>query len=267
VTFPRPVTKEPGPRFGISLVVMTLGLIAAVVGVVALVSSFWSVINGPVYPVPATVRVHLGSGDYRVYELDRSGANVGGPPLVDSQTLAVRAPGGSPVPVVETSRNETLTSGSERFDTVVRFHAPTDGIYTLRFRTASPTRVMIEHPLEDLVRDNLAWVGLIIIGGLLAALGFVMVIVGLVRRGSARRRALAASAGPVATPPLPAATAPGAPATPTVTPGPAPTPVPEPTAPDPEPTAAAPAGWFPDPSGTHRLRYWDGQTWTEHIAD
>jgi Protein of unknown function (DUF2510)/Domain of unknown function (DUF4234) len=27
------------------------------------------------------------------------------------------------------------------------------------------------------------------------------------------------------------------------------------------------AGWHPDPSGQHQLRYWDGQTWTDHVSD
>lgn len=31
-----------------------------------------------------------------------------------------------------------------------------------------------------------------------------------------------------------------------------------------EPT---PAGWLPDPTGRHQLRYWDGAQWTEHVAD
>jgi hypothetical protein len=31
-------------------------------------------------------------------------------------------------------------------------------------------------------------------------------------------------------------------------------------------TAAA-SGWFADPLGRHELRYWDGATWTEHVAD
>jgi len=26
-------------------------------------------------------------------------------------------------------------------------------------------------------------------------------------------------------------------------------------------------GWFPDPSRTHELRYYDGATWTEHVSD
>lgn len=35
----------------------------------------------------------------------------------------------------------------------------------------------------------------------------------------------------------------------------------------PAPAAAQPAGWFPDPKGEKRLRYWDGQAWTDHTAD
>jgi len=27
------------------------------------------------------------------------------------------------------------------------------------------------------------------------------------------------------------------------------------------------AGWHPDPSGQHQLRYWDGQTWTDNVSD
>lgn len=39
----------------------------------------------------------------------------------------------------------------------------------------------------------------------------------------------------------------------------------------PEAAAAAPpmppAGWYADPHGQHRVRYWDGQQWTEHVSD
>jgi len=31
--------------------------------------------------------------------------------------------------------------------------------------------------------------------------------------------------------------------------------------------AAAPGGWFADPSGRHELRYFDGQKWTAHVSD
>ena len=29
---------------------------------------------------------------------------------------------------------------------------------------------------------------------------------------------------------------------------------------------AATAGWYPDPTGEHALRYWDGAAWTDHVA-
>jgi hypothetical protein len=31
--------------------------------------------------------------------------------------------------------------------------------------------------------------------------------------------------------------------------------------------AATPAGWYADPKGERRLRYWDGAAWTAHVAD
>ena len=32
-------------------------------------------------------------------------------------------------------------------------------------------------------------------------------------------------------------------------------------------TQAQGAGWHPDPSGRHQLRYWDGQAWTDSVSD
>ena len=36
--------------------------------------------------------------------------------------------------------------------------------------------------------------------------------------------------------------------------------------PEPAPVASVPAGWYADPAGRFELRYWDGLTWTEHVA-
>ncbi len=33
------------------------------------------------------------------------------------------------------------------------------------------------------------------------------------------------------------------------------------------PAGTTPAGWNPDPTGRHELRYWDGQQWSEHVSD
>lgn len=33
------------------------------------------------------------------------------------------------------------------------------------------------------------------------------------------------------------------------------------------PSAFVPAAWYPDPTGRHQQRYWDGQCWTPDVAD
>ena len=27
------------------------------------------------------------------------------------------------------------------------------------------------------------------------------------------------------------------------------------------------ANWYPDPTGRHEHRYWDGNAWTDHVSD
>lgn len=34
----------------------------------------------------------------------------------------------------------------------------------------------------------------------------------------------------------------------------------------PPPALLPPAGWYPDPSGRHEQRYWDGKGWTGHVS-
>jgi hypothetical protein len=64
-------------------------------------------------------------------------------------------------------------------------------------------------------------------------------------------------------PPAPAAPAPAAPATEPA----ASTPGQPPPPPPPPPLPLTPAAWYPDPSGRHQQRYWDGQGWTPQVAD
>jgi uncharacterized RDD family membrane protein YckC len=78
-------------------------------------------------------------------------------------------------------------------------------------------------------------------------------------------------AGPQAPSPGPQAPSPG-PLTPSAGPqapspgpqSPAASPQEPPTEPQP---ASPPADWYPDPHGQKRLRYWDGENWTDHTAD
>lgn len=62
----------------------------------------------------------------------------------------------------------------------------------------------------------------------------------------------------------------GAPAIPGYAVPPAPPAPPAPPMPPMAPMTAAPAlpaaGWLPDPTERHELRYWDGSQWTEHVS-
>ena len=87
--------------------------------------------------------------------------------------------------------------------------------------------VMIQPSFEELLRRNVPWFLAVAGGGFIGFAGFVMLIVGIIRRSSAKKLvpAMAVATG-----------------------------------------STAPAGWFADPSGQHRLRYWDGNAWTDHIS-
>jgi hypothetical protein len=105
--------RPPGPRFGVSIGVLLVGLAAAIVGVVMIVSAFWQLVNGPSYAVPSVLRVHLGSGDYKIYEYERFGNGDGfrsAPPLVNTSTVSP-----SPVrPAAPARRSRTATPAIPR---------------------------------------------------------------------------------------------------------------------------------------------------------
>jgi hypothetical protein len=45
-------------------------------------------------------------------------------------------------------------------------------------------------------------------------------------------------------------------------------PLPRPSGPEDQPDVnVPPPGWYPDVSARHELRYWDGDAWTDHVAD
>ena len=71
------------------------------------------------------------------------------------------------------------------------------------------------------------WVADIAVGWLIGLVGMTMLLTGVIRRGRAARAARTAALA----------------------------------------ARVAPAGWFADPLGEHRLRYWNGEQWTDHVAN
>ncbi len=240
--------RVKGPRLRTAIPVIVLGLVLGIAGAVALGAAFWDVITGPRYTVPGIVSIHLDSGTHVVFEQTGPTVSFGRVDVnrldavsIEPNQVTVTAPDGSRLRVRRSDRGESIDRNSEHYVAAVEFIAPRAGTYRLQFRTA-PARVVIQKPLGDVVRDNVGWIIATAGGGLLFLGGIVLLIVGLARRSSARRAATLRYAPVGTSPPMPAPTAP-------------PTPV------------VAPAGWFPDPHGQRRLRYWDGTIWTEHTAD
>ncbi len=271
---PQPIvsTKVKGPRIRSAVAVFVLGILLVAPGVWKFASSVVDILDGPVYSIPGTVRTHLDSGTYIVFERTGS-ANSFGPASVttdhgitlDSTNVTVTDPSGNDVGVRSSVPNETITRGSDRFVAAVEFNAAHAGRYAIHIDVSQPGLVVIQHPLGDIFRKNVPWLLAIVVGGMLAVAGFVMFIVGIVRRGRSPKTPVMVG-GVVTTPwgtePVspPTAAPMAAPmAAPIAAPTPVPTPVPTPALP--------PAAWHPDPQGQHRLRYWDGANWTDHTAD
>jgi Protein of unknown function (DUF2510) len=229
-----PQVRKKGPPFRTSAAVLVLGIIVAIPGVLILVFAFWHALSGPTYTIPGSLHLDLGPGRYVVFE--RTGHRSSFGPvtverdrglLLETNQLVVNGPGGTSLEVREATPNENITRNSDRYVSSLEFTTPRAGRYELDFSGAEPGRVIVQRPLEDLVSRRAAWVVAIGVGWLVALIGMVMLITGVVRRGRAERAATRLA---------PAQWMPG-------------------------------PAWYPDPQGQHRLRYWDGRQWTDHFAD
>lgn len=241
-----------GPRLLISIAVLVLGIILAVAGIIGFASRFVDFLDSPAYTVPGTAQIKLEKGTYLVYDLARVG--------LDPSELTVTDPNGRDIRVKSTSPNETITHGGGEYRSTVEFEVPRPGRYALRFETTQRTRVIVQHPLGDIVVDNIGWLLAIVAGGLIGVAGLIMLIVGIVRRSKHNRASAMLPVGGVGAAVMTPGVAPAGVVAPDV-------PAPGVAAPVAAPTSLPAAAWFPDPHGQHRLRYWDGQAWTDHTSD
>jgi hypothetical protein len=256
--------KRPGPRLILALLVMGLGVIIGVVSIVKAVSPFVNTFRSSTHFSNEVVHQHLGSGEYRVYEGTGTTGGFGstrfrdvgrvtiGPDNVDITDAAGRS-----VATDFVSNSETITRGERVYTAAVAFHIDEAGDYTIALHPRFPIEFIIGRSLGDTFKTSAPWIGTAALGGLIFILGLVLLIVGRVRRSRANRPAFAGAGPPGA-----GYGAPGAPAYATWPPRPQPPAGPEP---GPAPGQAPPVpGWYTDPGGSNRLRYWDGNQWTDH---
>jgi hypothetical protein len=225
--------RLPGPSLRVAISLMLVGAALAIPTFIAGIVPVVRAITNPIqFDAPGPVRVHLGKGTYMVYQ-DKGASSIGSSfSFDDSVTITpadvmVSGVDGTNVEVRDRGTiRETLTRNGDRFVGAVRFTTPASGDYVVSVHETTARPVLIARPFSNVVRSVLGWFALAGVGGLAFGVGVVLLIVGSVRRSRVRKTFAYATLPP-----------PGLP----------------------------PAGWHTDPWDTGRLRYWDGNRWTEHV--
>ncbi len=243
---------------------MILGVVLAIAGGAFFIGTAGSKViatfTAPVRATPADFTVDLDAGTYVVYE--NTGVARGSEPMntmrggqvtITPSAIEVVSASGASVPVQPMGLTETVDRNNESFTGAARFTVFEPGLHRIKV-LGNGQQIIVAPSIAGSFGSAFAWLGLVAIGGLVAVIGLVLLIVGFAR--SRRPSGVAVAAGGVAAPV----------ADPWSVPGPVATPAPAPVAPPLATQAAAPPGWFPDPKGEARLRWWDGGQWTDHIS-
>jgi hypothetical protein len=248
-------TRRPLVGWGIGLLIggVVLALISVVGGYRAIADDVRFFLAGSVSS-PGTVTLHLTPGQYEVMEKVGDTASAGslstttlGPTRITPNDVTVSNEAGGTLSVEASTTPFDFTRGTSRYQTAVQFQVFDEGNYAITVATPQ-SRFLVTPEVGSVVRHAAPWMLLLTLSGVAVVVGLVLLIVGLVR---GRRTAVAAAAGPSG---VPLTSAPMPAAAPAVT----------------TPVAAAPsvaaAGWYADPGGSGRWRWWDGQRWTDHLS-
>jgi hypothetical protein len=181
---PRDATTAPG--LGISLLVLFGGLAIAVLGLIGTIKTFVDdLFHVTAIVLPADFQRHLDAGHYVVYQ--RGGifpAPYGGPGVLLPGDITVTGPEGQQVFVARSGDFE-VNNGPADYRSVATFQTPTAGVY--RIQIVAPQGVGVaeaglSRTAGDAAHQAAPWLVALAIGGLIAATGLVLLIVGIARR-------------------------------------------------------------------------------------
>ncbi|MGO8877462.1 MAG: hypothetical protein ACLQNG_17095 [Acidimicrobiales bacterium] len=203
---PIPRARPPGPSLRLSIPLLALGVVAAVVSIVGLANVLLHTISdATLMSTPGSEQVTLSSGTY-VFYVEAGTASLAATPT----SVDVTGPGGGSVPLQLQSTTETVARGGREFSGRLGFTASVAGDYTITIHTSGSTLV-VAPAFTTIARDNLGWVIGLLVSLLAGLIGLVLLVVGLVQRSKAKKRAAQYGGGVWGGPPGPWPGPPGPP--------------------------------------------------------
>ena len=182
---------------GLTIAMMALGAAVAVPsGIVAGVDFKDALQVRANHPTPASFVVRLPAGDWEIFELTGQtpnrpffGSVSQWPVDIDSSNIRVTGPGGLPIglrTMLTSTHFESYTQGSRVYTGIVRFHAPSTGVYSVAVSSPNRDQVIVAHPLLDSLTRAVGWVVATVAGIATLGAGLVLFIVDLDRRRRAK---------------------------------------------------------------------------------
>jgi len=206
------VANVPGPGLWFSIITLSIGVGIFTWGAWQAYNTAFETLSVPAFDLPGSETRNLSAGEYEIYVRTGSAFDFGSP---DTTAL----PSLDEIVVTNMETNETMplrnlfvidpvVRGTNRYDSVASFTVEIAGPYRVEIdSTSEANRALFARSLETGLEQSISWAIFMAVGFVVFLIGTVLLIVGMVRRNTARKTAV----GPPSSSWLPPETPPSAP--------------------------------------------------------